>query len=586
MRQGREPGRKTIGREVMSMWKKNVLVTIVITVILLAGMILPLTAISQPAYASAVQAPGELQTLASTSPEYNLFLNETNLPQGAVWTSVIIPGNTGYYPGLSSKAISWINSSNRSHEISGLSNGNYTYSTWLGIFPWYSFDLFGGFKIQGKSISINITLALVLADNFTSSGLPSNESASVALLSNNNNSIQASGPLFANKSIVFYGNGRFLTTAPSGYIIKTMNVITATYAWSNASPYPNITTVNSLVDVNSTNYTLSINVVSSIVNITVVFANEITNSTTNSTTNTTTNSTTNNTTNQTYNVTFQKMNLPKGMTWTVVMGITPKLANRAWANASGRYIEFRGVKNGLYDYNSYAMGGIFDLAGNFTVNGSSVLINVTLHMSTTGIFNSTGLPNAIIHGTMWNVNVNGSLSGDYPLMENGSVELYQSGTGIADNYQIKAPAGYIIKTINTSVTVYIWPQAQAYPSLVAINKTLNTSINSANYTYMAMNLRNTIVYITIVFAPISVVVHHHTRSPFPYWIILLILAAGAIALGIWDGERRRKIRKGYKENLEKNGKEDLFSDPGEKGTDLFSDDFPDSPLKGKGGDKK
>ena len=292
MRQGREPGRKTIGKEKwfgglyypehdeslkgkggggFTSMRKNVLTaTIVITVILLMGMILPLTALSQPAYASApTQAPGEVQTLVSTSPEYDLFLNETNLPQREVWSTVVASGSTiPSESGTPFKVISWINSSSRSHEVHGLKNGNYSYYSYANN-P--NFDFAGGFKIEGRSITINITLALTDLDNFTAVGLPSNVYALVALLYNNT-SIGSSGPLSVNKSIGFYEtNGRYTITAPSGYIIKSINVSTTTYSWSNLSPYPNVVTANETTNVNSMNYTLRVNSTNSTANITVFF---------------------------------------------------------------------------------------------------------------------------------------------------------------------------------------------------------------------------------------------------------------------------------------------------------------------------
>ncbi len=559
-----------------SMWKKNVLITILITAVLLAGTILPLTAVlsHQPAYASAVQAQGEVQGQG-----YEVNITETNLPRGSTWTSVI------YFNGSGNTAIAHITSNNRSHDFYGIVNGSYVYNSYANdsFATYHIFSLSAEFVVHGSSVLINVTMHMSAADIFHAAGLSPYANVFIALLQNYSGSAIASGIFNESGTMCYYAGESpwYEIVAPGGYVIKTMSINNTTYTWPQAQSYPAVVVINgSMITINATNYTFALYTgPTSVINISLNFAkiptvNSTANNTTgttgnsttgsNNTTNTTTNNTTNsttNSTNQSYNVTFQEMNLPRGMKWSVVMGFNyvnlTELKNLSWANSSGRYIEFHGVKNGLHSYNSYAMGGIFDWAGNFTVNGRSLLINVTLPMNSVDIFYSFGFREISAHGIIWNINANGSLSGGYQLVENGSIGLYQYGT--TGNYQIKAPAGYMVKSLDINNTTYVWSNASLYPVEVSVNSVVK-NINSTNYTFISANTRNTIVNVTIVFAPVSVV-HHHVYSPFPYWILLFLIGIGAIILGVWDGNRRRKIKRGHEENERRKG----------KGTKLFDD---------------
>ena len=304
-----------------------------------------------------------------------------------------------------------------------------------------------------------------------------------------------------------------------------------------------------------------------------------------------------------YGVSMNVPGLPAGMTIgyyvSTVSGM--QVFDRS---SSGSSQEIFGLSNGTYYYacsNFYNFYG----QGSFTVYGASVSVNVSLTVLSNGVyFNASGLPAnqswkfSFINVIFSNYSGISNYTGSIPFSELGNQSASWNWPAGYVNFTVTGPQGYVVSKIDFTVVHYneskTWNltggESTGHFSILGNNdREFNGSFVISNVPQFSTShpgvQSNSTIYLTVHFAKVSVLPTHR-RSPFPFWILLLLIGIGAIILGVWDGERRRKIRRGYEENTERKGKEDLFSDPGEKGTDLFSDDFPSNPLKGKGGDKK
>lgn len=265
-----------------------------------------------------------------------------------------------------------------------------------------------------------------------------------------------------------------------------------------------------------------------------------------------------------YRVSLNVTGLPQGASWSPFIGTvsgmylpaikgpeTPFLSNNS-------YEIF--LSNGTYEYAVSSDNGAFYNRTWIVVQGKPVNAILQMQMKANPIeFQAMGLlSNESWQFNFTNVHFTNSNSTVFPFMLRGNESrVFNWGQGFV-NFTVSAPQGYVLTGMSINV-LHFNTTANGALTGEERNVTINISGNDSrefNYSFWIGSypagpifslivLANSSIHLTCYFKQASKSI---TPTPFPWWIILLIVGIITAAGGIMEGNHRRRIKRGYKEN--------------------------------------